>query len=108
MISSSPSCSPVVKYDSRRAVLAIATSKGIETAQFDVKPAFLIGDLQEVIYTEQPESFSDSTRKVCRLLKSLYGLKQSARCWNETFTYCLDRFKLKPIEADPYVFISHE
>ena len=43
--------------------------------------AFLHGDLDEVIYMRQPEGFNDRTDRVARLLRSLYGLKQAARCW---------------------------
>ncbi|RVW29700.1 Retrovirus-related Pol polyprotein from transposon TNT 1-94 [Vitis vinifera] len=51
--------------------------------QFDVKNAFLHGDLEEEIYMELPPRFmEDSMRnKVCRLNKALYGLKQSLRAW---------------------------
>ena len=49
----------------------------------DVKSAYLNGDLVEEIYMEQPEGFVDPTgkEKVCRLHKSLYGLKQAGRSW---------------------------
>lgn len=44
--------------------------------QFDVKTAFLNGDLSEVIYMKQPVGFKDGTSRICRLKRSLYGLKQ--------------------------------
>ena len=58
----------------------------------DVKTAFLNGTVDHVIYISQPEGFVDPDHPdyVHKLKKSLYGLKQSARCWNQT----LDNFLL--------------
>ena len=58
-------------------LIAIATIHNLEIHQMDVKTAFLNGDLDEEIYMEQPEGFAvlDQEKKVCRLVKSLYGLK---------------------------------
>ena len=51
--------------------------------QFDVKNAFLHGDLKEEVYMDYPPRYSteNSSGKVCRLRKALYGLKQSPRAW---------------------------
>nr|GEX64372.1 copia protein [Tanacetum cinerariifolium] len=55
--------------------------------QIDVKNAFLNGYLDEDIYMVQPEGFVDSkySRKVCKLQRSIYGLKQASRSWNKRF-----------------------
>jgi hypothetical protein len=58
----------------------------------DVKTTFLHGDLEEEIYMKQPEGFVVKGKKeyVCKLKKSLYGLKQSHRMWYQNFdTYIL-------------------
>ena len=62
-------------------VLAITTLRNLEVHQMDVKTAFLNGDLDEEIYMEQPEGFivPRQEKKVCRLVKSLYGLKQASK-----------------------------
>eukprot|EP00253_Pinus_taeda_P018050 PITA_18050 len=67
--------------DSIRLALAIAAAKGWEAHQMDVKNAFLHGDLSEEIYMEQPHGFIQDSSLVCRLKKSLYGLKQALRAW---------------------------
>lgn len=58
----------------------------MEVEQLDVKTAFLRGDLQETIYMAQPEGFEvEDSKEVCRLKKSLYGLKQLPRQWYMKF-----------------------
>jgi hypothetical protein len=73
--------SPVVRHTSIRAVLALEAHYDMALEQMDVKTTFLHGNLEEQIYMEQPEGFSQPGQEhlVCKLKKSLYGLKQSPR-----------------------------
>ena len=75
--------SHVVRFTSIRLILAIVASLDLELHQMDVKTAFLNGELDEEIYMEQPTGFVEegNEHKVCKLLKSIYGLKQSSRQW---------------------------
>lgn len=98
--------SPVVKFTSVRLILAVAAAEKLILRQFDIKTAFLYGELEEEIYMEQPDGFKDSSGKVCLLNKSLYGLKQASRCWNLKFTQFLKRFNLTVSSADSCVFIG--
>ncbi|KAK8914337.1 hypothetical protein KSP39_PZI023872 [Platanthera zijinensis] len=85
--------SPVAKLTSIRMVLSLAAVHDLEIEQMDVKTAFLHGDLEEEIYMRQPEGFEAKGKEdqVCRLKKSLYGLKQSPRMWYQKFdTYMLE------------------
>lgn len=100
--------SPVVHFDSIRAMLAVAADRGMHLQQFDVKTAFLYGDIEEEILMKQPEGYDDKSGKVCRLKRSLYGLKQSSRCWNQRFTEFLGKFDLKATEADSCVFTNQQ
>ena len=70
-----------------RILLAIAAYHDYEIWQMDVKTAFLNGFLDEEIYMEQPEGFAsnENSGMVCKLKKSIYGLKQVSRCWNLRF-----------------------
>ena len=60
-----------------RVILGLTTSMNLELEQFDVKTAFLHGDLDEEIFMKQPEGFKVKGKEnmVCKLKKSLYGLK---------------------------------
>ena len=75
--------SPVSSKDSFRVIMALVAHFDMELHQIDVKTAFLNGDLNEEVYMMQPEGFvaNDSGKLVCRLKKSIYGLKQASRQW---------------------------
>ncbi|GJX64557.1 retrotransposon protein, putative, ty1-copia subclass [Tanacetum coccineum] len=79
--------SPVAKIRATRIVIVIAVFYDYEICQMDVKTAFLNGYLDEDIYMIQPEGFIDPIhpRKVCKLQRSIYGLKQASRSWNKRF-----------------------
>ena len=78
----------VAKMNTMRVLLSIAAKMDWALQQLDVKNAFLHGDLEEKMFMELPPGFEDQLGrgKVCRLKKSLYGLKQSPRAWFEKFT----------------------
>ncbi|GKA51089.1 retrovirus-related pol polyprotein from transposon TNT 1-94 [Tanacetum coccineum] len=69
--------------DGIRVFLALAAQLKLPVYQFDVKSAFLNGDLNEEVYVLQPQGFvtGDSKNKVYKLNKALYGLKQAPRAW---------------------------
>ena len=84
---------PVAKMNTFRILLALAANQGWDMLQFDVKNAFLHGDLKEEIYMEVPPGFYSQVAPgtVCRLKKALYGLKQSPRAWFGRFTKSMVR-----------------
>ena len=71
----------VTRINSIRMVLTIAALRNLKVHQMDVKITFLNGDLEEEIYMKQPEGFSaqGQEKKVCKLVKSFYGLKQASK-----------------------------
>ncbi|KAK8948464.1 hypothetical protein KSP39_PZI005002 [Platanthera zijinensis] len=77
--------SPVVKHLSIRVLLALVARYGLILEQLVVKTAFLHGDLQEEIYMKQPPGYEAQSDLICKLDKSLYGLKQSPRQWYRKF-----------------------
>ena len=75
---------PVVRLESLRTMIALAVQHGLKLHQVDVTTAFLNGKLDEEVYMRQPEGFVATGQEhlVCKLKRSIYGLKQSPRCWN--------------------------
>ncbi|KAK9215025.1 hypothetical protein WN944_007028 [Citrus x changshan-huyou] len=98
--------SPVVKHTSIRILLALVAEYELELAQLDVKTAFLHGDLEEEIYMIQPCGFRVAGKEnhVCRLIKSLYGLKQSPRQWYKRFDQFIQWQKFTRSEHDHCVY----
>ncbi|KAL2241232.1 UNVERIFIED_CONTAM: Retrovirus-related Pol polyprotein from transposon RE1 [Sesamum indicum] len=80
------SFSPVAKAVTVRLFLAIASSFGWALHQIDINNAFLHGYLNEDIYMLPPDGYSVPQGQVCKLKRSLYGLKQASRQWNHEFT----------------------
>ena len=78
----------MAKISSVRLFLAMAAIHQWPLDQLDIKNAFLHGDLEEEIYMEQPPGFvaQGETGLVCKLHRSLYGLKQSPRAWFGKFS----------------------
>lgn len=100
--------SPVVRYDSIRILLAIAAHEDLEIGQFDIETAFLNGKLEENIYMQIPDGVeTEKNGMICKLNRSLYGLKQAARCWNQRFKSVLKELNFKTSQADQCVFYSH-
>lgn len=96
---------PVAKLASVRFILKLAAALNWYVHQMDVHNAFLHGDLEEEIYMKLPQGFtcSDPT-KVCRLKKSLYGLRQAQRCWYAKLTTALTQFGFSHDYADHSLF----
>jgi Reverse transcriptase (RNA-dependent DNA polymerase)/Integrase core domain len=98
--------SPVAMVKSIRILLAIAAYYDYEIWQMDVKTAFLNGNLTEDVYMSQPEGFVDPKNKgkICKLLKSIYGLKQASRSWNLRFDEAIIGFGFIKNEDEPCVY----
>ncbi len=98
--------SPVAMLKSIRILLAISAYYDYEIWQMDVKTAFLNGKLLEDVYMTQPEGFEQpgSTNKVCKLQRSIYGLKQASRSWNLRFDEAVKEFGFIKNEDEPCVY----
>ncbi|KAM1726180.1 hypothetical protein ACFX12_016980 [Malus domestica] len=98
--------SPVAMIKSIRILLAIAAYHDYEIWQMDVKTAFLNGYLEEELYMTQPEGFVSKSEKpkVCKLQRSIYGLKQASRSWNIRFDTEIKTFGFAQNEDDNCVY----
>ena len=87
-----------------RLLLVVMATEDLELEQLDVKMAFLHEDLEEDIYMPQPTSFSVTGEKshlVCRLKKSLHGLKQATRMCYQKFDFLHPAAWLPPVRLRP-------
>jgi len=100
---------PVAKMGTVRTLISCAANFGWPLHQLDVKNAFLHGDLQEEVYMEISPGFSNEQTlgKVCKLKKSLYGLKQSPRAWFDRFRRAVCDMGYSQCNGDHTVFYRH-
>lgn len=101
---------PVMKLPTLRVLCAISAYKDYELQMFDVKTAFLNGKLHIEIYMQQPPCYEvkDKEDNVCKLNKTLYGLKQSAMAWNAVLDAELLAFGFTKSQADGSLYIYNK
>ncbi|RVX09853.1 Retrovirus-related Pol polyprotein from transposon RE1 [Vitis vinifera] len=99
------------KINTVRVLLSLAANLDWPLQQFDVKNAFLHGKLSEEAYMDLPPGCMVSEKqcqKVCKLKKSLYGLKQSPRAWFGRFTKSMRVFGYRQTNSDHTLFLKKQ
>ena len=100
--------SPTAKITSIRMLIQLALDQNMEIHQMDVKTAYLNAPIDCELYVQQPEGFvqkgENGETLVCKLNKSLYGLKQSGRNWNHVLHEFLISNGFSQFVSDPCVF----
>ncbi|KAL5840582.1 hypothetical protein ACOSQ4_013190 [Xanthoceras sorbifolium] len=100
---------PVAKLNTIRVLLSLAANLDWNLHQLDIKNAFLNGDLEEEVYMAIPPGLEtkNNANKVCKLQKSLYGLKQSPRAWFGRFTRAVKQNGYRQCQSDHTLFVKH-
>lgn len=102
--------SPIAKRRTLRILFALCAENEWNYEHIDVECAYLNSPLDEDIHMEQPEFFEilrkDRTQYVCKLKKSLYGLKQAGRMWFIHSNTILKSMNLKPCLSDSCVYVN--
>ena len=98
--------SPIVMLKSIRILLAIAAYYDYEIWKMDVKTTFFNGNSLEDVYMTQLEGFVDPKypNRVCKLQRSIYGLKQASRIWNLRFDEAIKEFDFMKNGDEPCVY----
>ncbi|GKE12827.1 ribonuclease H-like domain-containing protein [Tanacetum coccineum] len=91
-----------------RCLLIVVVFNSWHVFQLDVNNAFLYGDLDEVVYMKPPEGYFPSGNKVCRLKKSLYGLKQALRKCNAKLTSILIENSFSQSKSDYFLYTKSD
>ena len=95
-----------MRWSTLRVVLALAAIEDMELRSVDISHAFINSEIDAEVYMKQPDGFRQGgPEKVCRLNKSLYGLKQSPRLWSEKLSSVLAELGFKRLESDPCVYL---
>ena len=99
--------SPVVRFESVRSIIALGALHRMKLHQMDVSTAFLHGELTDEVYMRQPEGFVEPNKEllVCHLNRSIYGLKQSPRCWNQALDKRLKEMGFQQTAGDPCLYV---
>ena len=98
----------VAHKDSIRVFLSIVNHLDLECHQVDIKGAFLNGVIDKLIYLTPPDGSDIPANKILRLNKSLYGLKQSPRLFNQTLDKWLRSTGMVPTTADSCVYVRRK
>jgi Reverse transcriptase (RNA-dependent DNA polymerase) len=98
--------SPTIRFTSIWFILALASNYDLELRQINVKGVYLNGKLKEAVYMHQPEGFVIEGKEdfICKLNKSVYGLKQSGRVWYQTLKAKLEKLGFKSGQVDKTVY----
>lgn len=99
---------PVVRHSVIRLFLSLAAQHKLLVNHIDIVAAYLNGELKDEVYMVQPPLFDNNTNQVCKLKKSLYGLKQAGREWNKKVNDILLKMGFQRCKSDTCVYVKRD
>lgn len=99
--------SPVGKTQTLKILLSYCCVNNLYIEQMDVETAFLNGKIKSEVYICEPKGYETGRNKVCRLLKALYGLRESPRAWYETFNDFLEKLNFVRSKHDYCLYVNN-
>ena len=96
---------PVVKPKTLRILLSIASSRDYEIKHMDFETAFLNANIQEELYMQPPDGY-ETNNKVCKLIKTIYGIKQAPNEWNNTLNSYIISLGFKRCRSDTCLYVK--
>ncbi|CAI7775468.1 unnamed protein product [Closterium sp. NIES-53] len=95
---------PVSRHTSVRLVICEAAAKNFPLRQIDVSNVFLYADVDAEIYVEYPHTYPTNPPSVCKLKKSLYGIKEAPRLWQQHLNRKLTKVRFQQLPHDPGMY----
>ena len=101
---------PTIKFTTIRLMIALACRYNLKLCHIDIKGMYLNGKLEDNVYMCQPEGFTAKGEEhlVCKLYKSMYGLKQLGRIWHQTLKQGLEKLGFTAGEANSTIFFRFQ
>jgi len=97
--------SPTLKLDSLRIIISIALRKRFKIIQIDIDAAYLNAEIKEELYMKAPKGYSSYNNTFWKLNKTMYGLKQAGRAWNEKLNNVLLGINFNRLTSEPCIYI---
>lgn len=97
--------SPIARVQTLKLLLLYCCQYSLIIEQMDVETAFLNGNISGKVYISQPEGYEDSSNKVLKLNKSLYGLRESPRQWYECFNKYMTQINFERVNHDYCLYV---
>ena len=99
---------PMSRMTTIRIMMQLTIQNGYIAHQLDISTAYLNAELDCEIYIEPPKGYCQDDSQVCKLNKSLYGLKQSAKLWNDVLNTFMMSLKFNRSRSDLCLYTKSE
>jgi len=101
-------CAPTIQLETFHFIIALTACYKLQVYGMDVIATYFNGKLDEEVYMKQPPGFDDGTGQVCKLILSIYSLKQAGRNWNIELDIAFKSLGFIQLIADQCVYVRHD